>query len=71
MEPTASLLPADQEERKVDLNEPIATAVIKFFKPNLGIQPIEGELDGDIEKGIGMLYPHTPCYHIYKLYPWS
>ncbi|KAG5209996.1 hypothetical protein GTR04_5421 [Trichophyton interdigitale] len=44
---------ADQEEREVDLNEPIATAVIKFFKPNLGLQPIEGELDGDVDKGIG------------------
>ncbi|KAM5456904.1 hypothetical protein MaudCBS49596_001146 [Microsporum audouinii] len=41
------------EEREIDTNEPVATAVIKFFKPDLGIQPIEGELDGDIEKGIG------------------
>ncbi|KAF3483579.1 uncharacterized protein GIQ15_02903 [Arthroderma uncinatum] len=43
---------ADQE-RELDTNEPVATAVIKYFKPDLGIQPMEGKLDGDVEKGIG------------------
>ncbi|EFR03340.1 hypothetical protein MGYG_06336 [Nannizzia gypsea CBS 118893] len=44
---------ADEGEREIDINEPVACATIKFFKPYLGIRPIEGELDGDIEKGIG------------------
>ncbi|KAK2874986.1 hypothetical protein FQN49_001886 [Arthroderma sp. PD_2] len=42
-----------EEQRELDFNEPVATASIKYFQPDLGIQPIEGKLDGDVENGIG------------------